>query len=786
MKLWPIFEERRDTAAPAGSIGRSADWGVPVLCALLSALVFLVFSPALSSGFINYDDETYVTANPHIQGGLTATGLAWAFGRLHGEQTYWHPLTWVSHMLDCQLYGLRPGGHHLTNVLLHAVNALLVFLLFRRMTGAFWRSGVLAALFAVHPLQVDTVAWVAERKNLLSAMFWMLTIWAYVAYVEKSQVSSLKSKATPGAEVEAPRSRRHVSRFTYHVSRYYFLSLLLFALGLMCKPVLVTLPFVLLLLDYWPLRRTAERGMRNAASGTPLEASHPTLHVSRFTFHPPPRLLIEKLPFLCLSLVSSAVTLVAHRSLGLLEASSAVAVDRRIENALVSYGRYLGKTLWPSKLAIFYPYPDAWPRWEVVLSGLLLAVITVTAISICRRRPWPLVGWLWFVGVLVPFIGLVQAGAQAMADRFMYVPLIGLLIALVWGICDLTTHLRGRGFTLSAAALVAIGLCAVLAHRQAGYWKDSELLFRHAVSVTENNALAHNNLGAALLSKGRIDEAVAQFQLALQTKPDNIDLLNNLACALEKNGLTNQAFLQLERALTLNPNRADTHNNLGSLLLQTGRVEDGIAQYQEALRLKPDLAQAEGNLGSALFREQRSDEAIVHLRQAAALAPYDASAHRHLAAALASTGQLDDALLEFQQVLKLAPADAPAHCSVGILLGRRGRLDEAAAHLEEAVRLQPGNAEAQCNLGITRGKQGRPDAAIAHLSEAIRLQPKNAEAHCNLGVLLGMKGRLDEAISHLQEAIKLKPGYVDAQNNLRTALEVKAASPGQPQSPSAP
>lgn len=758
MKRWLGIEQTSGAPCPERPAGLHSNWRVPLLNALLVALVLWVFSPALSSGFINYDDDAYVTANPRIQAGLTRDGLAWAFARLHGEQTYWHPLTWVSHMLDCQLYGLKPWGHHLTNVVLHSVNTLLVFLLFRRLTGAFWRSGVLAALFAVHPLQVDTVAWVAERKNLLSGMFWILTTWAYVCYVA-SRMQKTGSSPPPC-----------ISRFTPHASRFasctffYTLVLLFFALGLMCKPVGVTLPFVLLLLDYWPLRRFPPESVK-AALGP---------------------LLVDKLPLFLMAAASSVLTVLAHRSLGLLGAAQGIALDRRIANALVSYVRYLGKTVWPSKLAIFYPYPDKWPLWEVVLSGVLLGGVTITAISLWRSRPWVLVGWLWFLGVLVPFIGLVQAGEQAMADRFMYVPLLGLLILLVWGGCNLAFTWPGHRFALSAAALVAIGLCAVQSHRQTGYWKNSERLFRHAIEATGNNALAHNNLGAALLSMGRIEEAVTQFRIALQTKPENIDLLNNLACALQKKGLTNEAFLQVQRALALNANRAETHYNFGSLLLQAGRAEEGIAQYQEALRLKPDHALAHANLGSVLLQQQRFEEAMVELRQAIVLAPYDPAPRRNLAAALARIGQLDEALSEFQQVLKLAPADAAAHCSVGILLGKRGRLKEAADHLEEAVRLQPGSAEAQCNLGITLGKQGRLDQGIGNLTEAVRLQPQNAEAHGGLGVLLGMKGHLDEAISHLQEAIKLKPGYVDAQNNLRTALELKAASASQPQSPPAP
>jgi len=525
-----------------------------LICLFLAAATLAVYWPVVHNDFVNYDDNCYIVQNRQVQAGVTWKGLAWAFGRLHGDHTYWHPLTWVSHIVDCQLFGLKPAGHHLVNLLFHALNSVVVFLLFKRLTDAFWRSALLAALFALHPLQVDTVAWVAERKNLLSALFFLLTLWAYARYVE---VQSPKSKVQgPASHITYP-----ASRFTHDASPpssprlWYWTAVVMFACGLMCKPVLVALPFVLLLLDYWPLGRmqNAERRMQN-------HASRFTFHVSRFTSL---RLLAEKVPFLLLSAASCFITIAANRAVGaLVEASPALPLEVRVQNALFSYVRYLGKTVWPLNLAVFYPYPNQFPVWRAVAGGTVLLAISGVAIGAARRRPYLLVGWFWFLGVLVPFIGLIQAGEQALADRFAYVPLIGLFLLLVWGTEELTQRWRNRRFLVAATAFAMLVCCASLPHRQTGYWRNSITLFSHALAVTDNNVRARSNLGIALAAEGRTEEAIQQF---------------------------------LE-ALRLNPEHAIAHGAVGSILAQQGRFDEAIHEYETALRLKPDFPEALNNL----------------------------------------------------------------------------------------------------------------------------------------------------------------------------------------------
>jgi Flp pilus assembly protein TadD len=616
-----------------------------LLCGLLSIVTLAAYWPATRFDFINYDDPLYVADNPHVQAGLTWEGLVWAFGRVHGYRTYWHPLTWVSHMVDCQLYGLKPGGHHLTSLLLHAVNVVLVFLVFRRMTGAFWRCVVLAALFALHPLQVDSVAWVAERKTLLSAFFWLLATGAYVGYAEvpgstfEVQRSMFDVRPSPPA---SPASRRF----------WYCAAVVLFALGLMCKPVLVTFPFVLLLLDYWPLCRL-ELKTQNSKLKTLL------------------LLLREKIPFLGLAVASSVITIMAHHALGSLDSVSGLPWGTRIENALVSYVRYLGKTFWPSRLAVFYPYPAAWPMWEVVTCGLLLLVISSLVLATARSRPWWWVGWFWFLGVLVPFIGLVQAGAQAMADRFMYVPAIGLFVAMIWGLHGLARERRYQQIGLSVAGGAAMVLCFVLTRQQLGHWKNSETLFQHALDVTENNYLAHNNLGYALDKKGQIDEAISQYRQAIRVQPADAGAHNNLGVALVRKGQIDEAISQFQQVIRLDPGYAEAYYNLGLALVRKGQIDEAINQYQQAIRLKPDDALAHNNLGTALGRKGRMDEAIRQFQEVLRLKPDFAEVHNNLGNALAEKGQMDEAIRQYREALRLKPDDAFAHDNLARVLRRK-------------------------------------------------------------------------------------------------------------------
>jgi Flp pilus assembly protein TadD len=420
----------------------------------------------------------------------------------------------------------------------------------------------------------------------------------------------------------------------------------------MCKPVLVTLPFVLFLLDYWPLRRF-ELSTLDSQLSTAL------------------RLVGEKIPFFVLAIASSAITILAHQALGMLDPALRPPADMRVENALVSYVRYLGKTFWPSRLAVFYPYPTAWPRWEVVTCGLLLVVLSVLVLSRVRSRRWLLVGWFWFLGVLVPFSGLIQVGPQAMADRFMYVPVIGIMVVLTWGLHKLATRARYQQFGLSVAAGAAVVLCLALTRHQLGYWKDGETLFRHALEVTENNADTRYNLGTALYQQGRFTEAIGLFQEAIRLNPDYTDAYNNLGLTLAEKGQMDAAISQYREAIRLNPDRAQVHNNLGIALVREGQLDEAINQYQEAIRLKPDRAQVHNNLGIALGMKDQTDQAILQLQEALGLDPDLADAHNNLGVAFDKKGQTDEAFLQFQEALRLKPDDASARKNLNAILARK-------------------------------------------------------------------------------------------------------------------
>ncbi|MGA2787076.1 MAG: tetratricopeptide repeat protein [Verrucomicrobiota bacterium] len=674
--------------------------------ALLALVTIAAYWPAMRCDFVNFDDPDYITANPHVQGGLNWAGVKWAFGNTE-QAAYWAPMMWLSHMLACQLFGLNPWGHHLINVLLHAVNTVLVFLLFQRMTGATWRSLLLAALFGLHPLRVESVAWVTERKDVLCTFFGLLALLMYVRYAEKSKVQGPKSQVC------------------------YSLALLFLALGLMSKAMLVTWPFVLLLLDYWPLERFKSYRVR--------------------------RLVAEKIPFVALAVVMSVVTFVVQKHGGFVVTVMTqqhggivmpveyLPLGARSENALISYCRYLGKLFWPTDLAAFYPHPGYWPMEQVLLAGGLILGITVLFIVMRGRFPFMLMGWLWYCGTLVPVIGLVQAGRVAMADRFTYVPSLGVLVIVIWGTYQLTRRWRYQEMVLSVLGWAAVILCLGLTRQQLGYWQDSEMLYRHTLEVSENNYLAHNNLGATLVEKGQIDEAISQYRQAVHLKPDYAGYQYNLGVALNKKGQTDEAIRQFQEAIRLAPDYAEAYNNLGSVLVAKGQTEEAISQFQEAIRLKPD----------------------------------DAEAHYNLGIALGMNGQIDEAIGQFQEVIRLKPDYAQAHYSLGAALGRKGQADEAISQYREAIRLKPDYAEAHNNLGITFGRKDQTDEAISQFHEVVRLKPNDAEAHYNLATALLNEDQIDEAISQYREAIRLKPDYAEARDNLARALEMKNAPAGR-------
>ena len=566
---------------------------------ILITAVLLVYWQVGDHEFINYDDNVYITDNAQVQKGLTSNGIIWAFTTSHTGN--WHPLTWISHMLDCELYGLNPGGHHLTNVLLHMANAILLFVVLRWMTGAIWRSGLVAALFALHPLHVESVAWAAERKDVLSTFFWMLTMVAYVHYVNR-----------PGG-------------------KRYFLVLVTFFLGLMAKPMLVTLPFVLLLLDYWPLNRFKPRAVTGSVEDQPLG-----FRSSGDDKSPILKAVMEKTPLFVMSLFSCVFTVMAQQEAGAISTLEIVPFKLRIANGLVSFVAYMGKMVWPLDLAVFYPHPVSDLQiWKPVAAGLFLLIVSTVVLLVAQRCRYVLVGWLWYLGTLVPVIGLVQVGEQAMADRYTYVPLIGLFIVVVWGFADLAKGWRSRRWVVSVSAAVMVLALMAGSWLQVAHWKNSVKLFKHALDATSNNYVAHYNLGNALALQGKLTGAVSHYNKALQ----------------------------------INPNFAEAHNNLGNALALQGNLTGAISHYNKALQINPDHAEAHLNLAVGLDRQGKHQEAIQHYAEVLRISPHDAQSHNNLGVALAEQGRLKEAVAHFTEALRIDPNFKEAQRNLDLSLG---------------------------------------------------------------------------------------------------------------------
>ncbi len=700
-------------------------WRVPVVCIVLAGTIFAVFGQTRNHEFVNFDDNDYVYENPVVARGLTFRGIVWAF--THTDCNLYHPLTMLSLMGDYQLHGLHAGGYHFTNVLLHTASAILLFLVLRQMTGALWRSAFVAAVFAIHPLRVESVAWVAERKDVLSAFFFMLTLGAYVRYV-----GNPKSPAR------------------------YLMVATAFVLALLCKPTVVMLPFVLLLLDYWPLHRFEPSGPVDPPKYCGI----------------PRRLILEKIPLLALATGACAITVLVTR--GVILPAVQVSVPSRIGNALVYYTTYLRQMIWPEGLAVPYPYPpNGFPPWEMALAGALLAGLSAVAWRGRRTQPWLLIGWLWYLGMLMPMIGIKPAGEFPQADRYTYLPQIGLYLAMTWLVAEWRVRWLQHGSFRVALGSLMIGIIAVLmvcAWKQAAYWKDDEILWNHTLACTTSNYLAHNNLGLALDQKGRTDEAITHFQEALEIKPDYALAHFNFGTTLLQKGRVDEAITHFQEALQIQPDFAATHNNLGLAFFHQGRMDEAMAQFQKALEIKPDDAKAHYNVGLYLGQKGRMDEAISQYQKALEIKPDYAEARYTLGLCLGQKGRMDEAISQFQQALAIKPDDAEARYNLGLCLGQKGRTDEAISQYQKALEIKPDDAEAHNNLGIALREKGRVDEAITQYQIALQIKPDYAEAQFNLGNALGQNGRLDDAITHYQEALQIKPDYAEAQFNLGNAL----------------
>ncbi len=627
-----------------------------LLSSALAAMVLFVYGRVGSYPFILLDDETFLVRNPAATGGLTSEGVRWAFSTV--MDAGWIPVTWISRLLDITLFGLDAGKHHLVNVLFHLGNTLLLFHFLRKSTGRIWEGAFVAGLFAVHPLHVESVAWVTERKDVLAGFFWMLSCIAYVRYAER-----------PG------------------IGRYGTVAAF-FVMGLMSKPIVVTLPFVLILLDYWPLCRF--RPCRDTSF-----AGHPASPSAPFG-----RLLLEKIPLLLVSAGFSAATYFSQKSIGAVTPLTANPFWSRAGNALFSYAVYLRKAAWPVDLAVFYPHPGpGLAAWKPVAAGLALCAATGWVVRRSRTRRWLATGWFWYLGTLVPVLGLVQVGGNAMADRNVYLPLIGIYLVVARCAGELVSRCRVPGVATACAASVPLLLLAYCASGQVEYWRGSEPLFRRALQVTEENWLAHALIGQIDAMAGRDADAERHYREALRIWPELPEVHNSLGEVLDRMGRSQEALANFREELRIAPMYSPAHYNIGVIYYRAGRIDDAAEWFRETLRIQPDHADAHNNLGVYLLGIGRVEEAAVHFREA----------------------------------LRVRPAFADAHRNLGVAFSRAGSIAEAIGHLQEAVRLQPDNADARNNLGVLYARSGRYGEAMAEFREVLRRKPDHADARYNFG-----------------------------------------------------
>lgn len=552
----------------AGDLGSNV-----LLCLLLCLTVLAVYLQVVDHEFV-FDDIDYVTHNPHVASGITGNNIWWAITSTHSAN--WHPVTWLSHMTDVQFFGLNPRGHHLTNIIIHSISSVLLLLLLRRVTGLPWQSSFVAALFALHPMHVESVAWVAERKDILSAFFFFLTLLFYAEYIKKKNVGN------------------------------YILALLSFIMGLMSKQMLVTLPLVMLLMDFWPFKR-----LQPGTSGED----------SRCISDKALPLLREKIPFFVSAILSGIITLYAQNKFGAIKSLYAIPLELRVENALIAYVTYLFKTLWPHDLAVLYPFPSSFPFWQI--SGSLLVLLLVSAMTLLLRRRFSylLAGWLWYLVTLVPVIGLIQVGNQAMADRYSYLPSIGLYIMAAWGVSDLMKNNGHKVEILTLLAGVAVIASTTLTWRQLGYWRDNISLYQHTLRLTTGNYLIHYNLGLAFAEKGNLNDAIREYEEALRIRPTYADAHYDLGVALANRGDLDAAIVHYRKAIEIKQDNTDAHVNLGIALASKGWMDIAIQEFQEALRINPDNALAYINLGVALARKGQMDMAIQMFQAALRIDP---------------------------------------------------------------------------------------------------------------------------------------------------------------------
>jgi tetratricopeptide (TPR) repeat protein len=689
---------------------------------LIALVTFGVYSSVRGHEFQQFDDAAYVTQNGTVRAGLTLPGIRWAFTTPYAGN--WHPLTWLSHMADVQLFGLDPGWHHLTNVFIHILTSLLLLRLMWRATRLAWPSALVAALFALHPLHVESVAWIAERKDVLCAFFWIATCSAYVTYVR------------------TPTKLR------------YLLVALGVVLALLSKPMAVTLPFALLLLDVWPLQRWAAVSRDPDARGAL-------------------SLIREKLPLIALAAVSAAVTFVVQRQAGAVQSVDAFPIALRLANVPVAYAMYVALTIAPWHLAPLYPYPTAIP-W--VLLGVSLPLLGGISLLVYRSRqtmPYLLMGWCWFLGTLAPVIGIIQVGSQPYADRYMYLPAIGLFVMIAWAAQQLADRRPGWSRAILAAGAIVIAAAAMITARQATFWKDSVTLWERTVAVTRDNYRAQTNLGFALTELGLRSRAMAAYTEAIRINPQSAAAHNYFGVLLADMDDHDRAAAEYETALRLQPRFADAHNNLGLSRMARDRTDDAIAEFKTALAIDPGFAPARNNLAIAYVHEQRFDLAIPTFEEAVRQQPGSAEAHFNLASALANSGRKRDALPHFQAAAQLGGEPIKVHYTWGTALMDLGDMPGATSHFMAALKINPSFTPAVHDLGRSLVLSGHANDGLQALQSAVQMEPNNADYHYDFGAALAQRGMIPQAIAEMRKALTIDPAHAEAIDALKLLLTKK-------------
>ena len=709
--LPPASLHRSATASPMRPATR-ADWAV-ILALIVS--VAAAYWPVRHAGFINFDDPGYVSSNPIVQRGLTWPGVVWAFTT--GAEANWHPLTWLSHMIDCSLFGLDPTGPHVENVALHALNAALLFWLLRRATASRWPSALVAALFALHPAHVESVAWIAERKDLLSSFFWLVSSLAYIRWVEVRRAS------------------------------LYAALVALLALGLMCKPMLVTLPFALILFDIWPLRRIDTRKASNRSASIR-------------------HLIEEKLPLFGVVIVSCVLTMAVQRQGGAMSSLAQVSFASRIANATVSYARYVGELLWPSRLSIYYPRVAAWPPVWLLSSAAMLSILSITAWTLRKSRPYFLVGWLFFLGTLVPVIGLVQVGSQSIADRYTYIPSIGAFVIVAWALGDIAPKIPHGRIVATALCLASLLGLAIATRRHARVWLNNETLFRHALAVsTVFNEHAHYQVGVEALDRGEFAEAQRHFEASLRFDPNNKNGNRGMATALARQGLLDRAVTHYEAVLRADPGDVDCHRGLGVIFADWGRDDEAAVHFKAVLRDASSDQVAHARLGRILAQRGDIEGASEHLREALRLQPNDAAARLALIKVLLQQRRQRDAIEQATVLRQVANDRRPMLLKVGAEFASLGLLEDASEAYARALAIDATDPGTRAALGLVLMSRGQRAEAERHFEEVLRTAPGDSRLLMIVGEQLAIDGFASQAASLFAAAISSDPATLPRVQN---------------------